>query len=111
MLAYQAELQTDMYTYECNIFDPRVYNAKFSKRGTDPDAPTFHQAISGLEADKYIEAMKEEITNLKHMDTWILADRQPNMKVLKGTWPFRLKCTPDGVVYRYWSRFCVHGDQ
>ena len=101
MLAYQAELQTDMYTYECNIFDPRVYNAKFSKRGTDPDAPTFHQAISGLEADKYIEAMKEEITNLKHMDTWILADRQPNMKVLKGTWPFRLKCTPDGVVYRY----------
>ena len=49
---YQAELQTDMDTYETNICDPRVYNAKFAKRGTSPDAPTFHQAISGLEAMK-----------------------------------------------------------
>ena len=31
-LAYQAELQTDMDTYEVDITDPRVYNAKFAKR-------------------------------------------------------------------------------
>lgn len=111
MLAYQAELQTDMDSFEIDISDPRVYNAKFAKRGTDPDAPTFNQALSGLEADKYIEAMKEEITNLKRMDTWILVDREPNMKVLKGTWAFRLKRTPDGVAYRHRSRFCVRGDQ
>ena len=110
-LAYQAELQTDMNTFEPDIVDPRVYNAKYAKRGTDPDAPTFHQAISGQEADKYIEAMKEEITNLKRMDTWILVDREPHMKVLKGTWAFRLKRTPDGVAYRHRSRFCVRGDQ
>ena len=110
-LAYQAELQTDMNTSETHIIDPRVYNAKFAKRGTDPDAPTFHQALSGLEADKYIEAMKEEITNLKRMNTWILVDREPQMKVLKGTWAFRLKRTPDGVAYRHRSRFCVRGDQ
>ena len=36
----------------------------------------FHQALSGLKAEKYIEAMQEEITNLKHMDTWILVDRE-----------------------------------
>ena len=96
-LAYQAELQTDMLTYETNITDPRVYNAKFAKRGLDPDSPTFHQAMSGLEADKYIEAVKEEITNLKRMNTWILVDREPHMRVLKGTWTFKLKRTPDGV--------------
>ena len=94
-----------------DIADPRVYNAKFAKRGTDPDSPTFHQALSGIEADKYIEAMKEEITNLKRMNTWTLVDRQSQMKVLKGTWAFKLKRTPDGVAYRHRSRFCVRGDQ
>ena len=99
-----------MDSNEYNITDPRIYNAKFAKRGTGPDAPTFNQALSGLEADKYIEAMKEEITNLKQMETWILVDREPHMKVLKGTWAFRLKRTLDGVAYRHQSRFCVRGD-
>ena len=73
-LAYQAELQTNLDTYEIDITDPRVYNAKFAKRGMDPDSPKFNQAVSGQDADKYIEAMKEEITNLKRMNTWILVD-------------------------------------
>ena len=111
ILAYHAELQTDMVTSQPNITDPRIYNAKFNKKKLDPDSPTFHQAMSGDEADKYIEAMKEEVTNLKRMNTWVLVDRQAHMKVLKGTWAFKLKRTPDGVAYRYRSRFCVRGDQ
>ena len=67
--------------------------------------------MSSMEADKYIEAMKEEIANLKRMNTWSLVERQPHMKVLKGTWAFKLKRTPDGVAYRHRSRFCVRGDQ
>ena len=110
-LLYQAELETDMTTFESEITDPRVYNAKFCRKQLDPDSPTFHEAMSGLEADKYIEAMKEEILNLKRMNTWILVDREPHMKVLKGTWAFKLKRTPDGVAYRHRSRFCVRGDQ
>ena len=49
-LAYQAELQTDMDTFELDIIYPRVYNAKFAKHGTEPDSPSFHQALSDLEA-------------------------------------------------------------
>ena len=90
-LLYQAELETDMTTFESEITDPRVYNAKFCRKQIDPDTPTFHEAMSGLEADKYIEAMKEEIMNLKRMNTWIMVDREPRMKVLKGTWAFKLK--------------------
>ena len=100
-----------MITGETDILDPRVYNAKYSKKKQDPDTPTFNQALGVLEADKYIEAMKEEITNLKRMDTWILVDRNPKMTILKGTWAFKLKRTPDGVAYRHRSRFCVRGDQ
>ncbi len=55
--------------------------------------------------------MKEEITNLKRMNTWILVYQESHMKVLKGTWAFKLKCTPDGVAYRHQSYFRVRGDQ
>ena len=74
----------------------------------DPDAPTFHQALSGLEVDKYIDAIKEQIINLKQMNTWKLVDREPRMRVLKGTWDFKLKRAPDRVAYRYRSRFYVY---
>ena len=57
--------------------------------------------MSSEDADKYIEAMKEEISNLQRMNTCDLGDRTPQMKVLKGTWAFQLKQTPDGVSYRY----------
>ena len=50
-LLYQAELETDMTTFESEIIDPRVYNAKFCKKEADPDSPTFCEAISGIEAD------------------------------------------------------------
>lgn len=42
--------------------------------------------------------MKEEVTNLQQMKTWVLLDQTPQMKVLKGTWAFRFKRTPDGVL-------------
>ena len=83
----------------------------FVKKQIDHDSPTCHEDMSGLEADKYIEAMEEEIMNLKQMNTWILVDREPHMKVLKGTWAFKLKRNPDGVAYRHRSRFCVQEDQ
>ena len=38
-------------------------------------------------------------------------DREPQMKVIKGTWAFKLKRTPDGVAYIHFPRFCVRGDQ
>ena len=44
------------------------------------------------------------------MDTWILVDRNHEMTILKETWAFKLKRTPDGVSYRHRSRFCVRGD-
>ena len=64
-----------------------------------------------MEADKYIEAMKEEFANLKHMDTWSLVERTSQIKVLKETGAFKLKHTQDAVAYRYRSRFSVRGNQ
>jgi hypothetical protein len=36
---------------------------------------------------------------------------QKNKPVLKGTWAFKLKRLPDGIPYRYKSRFCARGDK
>ena len=80
-LCYQAELETDMETFESNITNPRVYLAKYAKKQNDPNTPIFHQAMASDNADKYIAAMKEEITTLQRMKTWELVDRQPNMNV------------------------------
>ena len=64
-----------MASFESEITDPRVYHAKFVfKKNSDPDSHTFREAKGGIEADKYIEAMNEEIINLKHMNILILAD-------------------------------------
>ena len=109
-LLHQAELDVDMDTYETNITDARVYNERFNK-ASDPYSPTFPLTMASSEADKYIEAMKEEITNLKSMNTSDLVSCTPYMKVFKGRWAFKLKRTPNGVAYRYRSRFCFQGDQ
>ena len=60
-LCYQDKLETDMETFESKITDPRVLAAKYNQKQHDPDTPTFHQAMAGDDAKKYIEAMKEEI--------------------------------------------------
>ena len=73
-----------MDDFEFDIADPRVHDAKFRKKGYGPDFPAFHEALSGLDADKYIEGVKVEITKIKCMNNWILVpvDREPHMKVL-----------------------------
>jgi hypothetical protein len=54
-VAYLAELHTDQDTGDVDISDPRVYAAK---RRSDPDMPTFHEAMKGENAAEYIAAMK-----------------------------------------------------
>jgi len=107
-LTYQAELETDLDTGETNIVDPRVFAAK---RRTDPDTPSFQQAMKGDDSEEYLKAMKAEIATLVQGKTWVAVPRTPDMHVLlKGTWAFRLKRLPDGTPYRYKARYCVRGD-
>ena len=49
-LAYLAEISTCCDTGIENIIDPRVYAAKTP--GSDPDMPTFHQAVNGEHAEE-----------------------------------------------------------
>jgi len=81
-LTYQAELETDLDTGETNIVDPRVFAAK---RCTDPDTPSFRQAMKGDDSEEFLKAMKVEIATLVQGKTWVAVPRTPDMHVLKGT--------------------------
>ena len=107
--AYLAELYTDQDTGICDITDPRVYAAK-TKKGFDPDQPSFHQAINGEFAEQYLEAMKIEVSALLQQKTWTMRPRGEAANVLKSTWAFKLKRLPDGTPSKFKARFCCRGD-
>jgi hypothetical protein len=93
-VAYLAELHTDQDTGEVDISDPRVYAAK---RRSDPDMPTFHEAMKGENAAEYVAAMKIEVKGLLNQKTWTTRPRSEATKVVKSTWVFKLKRLPDGT--------------
>ena len=107
-LAYLAEISTCCDTGIENVVDPRAYAAK--TQGSDPDSPTFHQAMNGEHAEEYIKAMQLEITTLVQQRTWTTVPRTAKLNVLKSTWAFKLKRLPDGTPYRFKARFCARGD-
>ena len=88
---------------------PDCLNAKFKK--SDPDLPTFSQAMNGDESEEYWEACQKEYDTLENkMDAWDVVNKDDSMHVLPGTWAIRKKRRPDGSVSKYKSRFCVRGD-
>ena len=68
-----------------------------------------------------IITMNFHCTHKTYLSTFLTQDKNQHwertglplfhQRVLNGTWAFKLKRTPDGVGYRYKSRFCVLGDQ
>jgi hypothetical protein len=52
-LAYLAEISTCCDTGLENVVDPRVYASKVP--GSDPDMPTFHQAMNGEHAEQWVK--------------------------------------------------------
>lgn len=80
-LAYLAELSTCCDTGIENMADPRVYAAKVP--GSDPDMPSFHQAVNGKHAEEWVKAMQLEIATLVQQRTWTTVPRTPKFNVMK----------------------------
>ncbi|GAX26628.1 hypothetical protein FisN_UnNu100, partial [Fistulifera solaris] len=102
---------------EFDLRDPVAFaamqRAKKPKKGSDPDYPMYHQAMSSAEYREWQEAMVKEIRMLEMMGTWKKIPRASvpaNKRVIKSTWAFRLKRSPDGTPTKYKARFCVRGD-
>ncbi|MCA1807758.1 MAG: hypothetical protein LC687_07920, partial [Actinobacteria bacterium] len=98
---FESETQED--------WDPMALGAKAAD--SDPDTFTYQEAMNHPDADGFMDAAKTEIETLHKMKVWDEVDRQPWMNVLPGTWTFRLKRYPSGLIRKFKARFCARGDR
>ena len=93
-----------------DLADPRILQAKVSKY--DADNPSWKDAMNRPFADDFWKACETELETLVNgMETWTLVKRTKDMQVLPGTWAFKVKRFPDGLVKKFKARFCVRGDR
>ncbi|XP_048139602.1 uncharacterized protein LOC125316165 [Rhodamnia argentea] len=58
---------------------------------------------------KWMNAMKEELTMIEKNRTWELVERPQDGKVIGVKWVFRTKLNPDGLVNKHKARLVVKG--
>ena len=116
ILAYEADLHTNLTTGKIYCHDPRAYAAK-TKKKQNTDIQSYHDAMTREHALDYQKAMVTEIRQLVIQNTWKPVDRatisrmQDGTKrpILKGMWAFKLKQLPDGTPLKFKARYCVRG--
>ena len=82
------------------LTDPRILQAKASKY--DADNPSWKDAMNGPFAEDFWKACETELdTVVNAMETWTMVKRTKDMQVLPGTWAFKIKRSPDGLVKKF----------
>jgi Reverse transcriptase (RNA-dependent DNA polymerase) len=83
----------------------------FASQVNASDNPTWEEAMNGPDKSGYWKACEKEIQTLENKECWDIIDKENWMNVLPGTWAFRCKRFPDGLVRKLKARFCARGDR
>ena len=78
------------FDHEISVHN-RLHKCFKSSKQYEPDTPNFHQAMSGEFSHKFKNAMDSELEGLTKRKVWSLVSRPPNVKVIPGTWAFKIK--------------------
>lgn len=70
---------------------------------------TYEEAIHCENADKWIEAIQEEIRALEQNKVWIIQKLPEGRKAIGSKWVFKLKYNNQGEIERYKARLCAKG--
>jgi hypothetical protein len=83
----------------------------FALLASDSDTPTsFKQAMSGPDADKWMEAMHEEIASMNENNDWTVeAQKNVTQKAVGSRWVFSKKYDEHGNILGYKARFVAKG--
>ncbi|CAI7799110.1 unnamed protein product [Closterium sp. NIES-54] len=76
-----------------------------------PEPKTLAEALSGPDAEKWKQSVKEEYDSLLENETWELCELPPRKKAISSKLIFRHKYGPDGELTRYKSRLVAKGFQ
>ncbi|CAI7908665.1 unnamed protein product [Closterium sp. NIES-54] len=76
-----------------------------------PEPKTLAEALSGPDAEKWKQSVKEEYDSLLENETWELCELPPGKKGISSKLIFRHKYGPDGELTRYKSRLVAKGFQ
>jgi len=81
------------------------------KVNADPDTLTYDEAIADPDRDCWLESMLVEITSLESKEAWdeVFTD-EARTRILPGTWVFRRKRNPNGMITKFKAWYCVRGD-
>jgi len=82
-------------SYECIDDEPRHVNEAFSRH----------------DAEMWKAACMEELESQQENKSWDLVPRDPNIKVLRSQWVFKIKRKANGKIDKYKARLCVDGSK
>ncbi|KAJ9565695.1 hypothetical protein OSB04_001661 [Centaurea solstitialis] len=92
---------------------PERYNLLISDGDdtqVDLDEPaSYQEAMAGLEAAKWKEAMESEMQSMYDNQVWDLVDHIPSLKIVGHKWVFKKKTDMDGKVHTYKARLVAKG--
>ncbi|CAI7732756.1 unnamed protein product [Closterium sp. NIES-54] len=74
-----------------------------------PEPKTLAEALSGPDAEKWKQSVKEEYDSLLENETWELCELPPGKKAISSKLIFSHKYGPDGELTRYKSRLVAKG--
>ena len=93
------------------VFTPMALKA--TRKGNNPNAPTWEEAMTGPHRDKFEKAMLKEIRELEAKGTWtgVLRKSVPEgANIVPLTWVLTIKKLPNGDFDKFKARICVRGD-
>jgi hypothetical protein len=86
---------------------PQTFSAKSEPPNGDP--ATYEEALRRPDAQKWIEAMEEEMNSIDTNKTWVLSDLPRGRKCIGTKWVFRTKRDGNNKLERYKCRIVAKG--
>lgn len=74
-----------------------------------PEPLCYQEATTSDNKDKWLEAMKSELSSLHENNTWTLQELPKGRKAIPVKWVYKVKRNPDGTVDRFKARLVVKG--
>ena len=75
----------------------------------DFEPNTLKEALTSPQAEKWKEAMEDEMQSLEKNKTWTLTTLPAGRQAIQNRWVFKLKLDGDGAVRRYKARLVAKG--